>query len=59
MGQRRLPPGAQRPEHDEHEQWSEWIEGSFDPDAFDLAATDAALDTFAWGAGPFRSVCWF
>jgi len=44
------------PKHDEHEQWSEWIGGSFDPDAFDLASADAALDVFAWGASPLRSV---
>lgn len=35
------------PKHDEHERWSKWIDGSFDPDAFDLVATDAALDAFA------------
>lgn len=45
------------PKHDEHEHWSESIGGgSFDPDAFDLVATDAALDAFAWGASPLRSV---
>ncbi|MDQ6849350.1 MAG: plasmid pRiA4b ORF-3 family protein [Actinomycetota bacterium] len=45
------------PKHDEHEQWSEWIGGgSFDPDAFDLTSTDAALFAFAWGGSPLRSV---
>ena len=43
------------PNHDEHEQWTEWIGGSFDPDAFDLAATDAALNGFAWTTGPIRT----
>lgn len=43
------------PKHEEHEQWSEWVDGSFDPDAFDLGPTDAALDAFAWGASPLRS----
>lgn len=44
------------PKHDEHEHWSEWIDGSFDPDAFELVATDTALDAYAWGAGPLRPV---
>lgn len=44
------------PHHEEHEHWTEWIDGGFDPNAFDLAATDAALEAFAWTAGPIRSV---
>lgn len=44
------------PKHEEHEQFSDWIGGSFDPDAFELASTDAALAAFAWGASPLRSV---
>jgi hypothetical protein len=43
------------PEHDEHEQWSEWVDGTFDPDAFDLASTDAAVGAFAWAAITVRS----
>lgn len=34
-------------DHEEHESWTEWIGGSFDPDEFDLAAADAALKHFA------------
>lgn len=35
-------------DHPEHDERLEWAGGSFDPDAFDLAATDAALKHFAW-----------
>jgi Plasmid pRiA4b ORF-3-like protein len=39
------------PKHEEHEQYREWSDGrSFDPDAFDLAATDSALAAFTWSA---------
>jgi hypothetical protein len=31
------------PSHSEHKQYLQWIGGSFDPAAFDLAATNAAL----------------
>jgi len=31
------------PQHPDHEDMLEWIGGAFDPDAFDLAATDARL----------------
>ncbi|MDP9118554.1 MAG: plasmid pRiA4b ORF-3 family protein [Actinomycetota bacterium] len=45
------------PKHDEHKRFSDWIgEGTFDPDAFDLASSDAALAALAWRAGPLRSV---
>jgi hypothetical protein len=36
------------PNHEDHEDRTEWIGGSFDPESFDLAATDAALKYFAW-----------
>ena len=44
------------PGHGEHEQWVEWVGGSFDPAEFDLAAVDKALDPFAWAQSPVRSV---
>lgn len=44
------------PNHEDHDDRAEWIGGSFDPDAFDVAATDAALEAFAWTAGPIRPV---
>ncbi len=31
------------PKHEDHQERLEWVGGSFDPDAFDLAATNAAL----------------
>ena len=31
------------PAHDEHESWLTWAGGSFDPEAFDVAAVNAAL----------------
>jgi hypothetical protein len=40
--------------HDEHEQWIEWVGGGFDPDAFDVASVDKALDVFAWAEAPVR-----
>jgi hypothetical protein len=40
--------------HDEHEQWIEWVGGGFDPDAFDVASVDKALDVFAWAEAPDR-----
>lgn len=42
------------PQHDDHEHWTEWIGESFDPEAFDLDSTDAALAVFAWTARPER-----
>ena len=33
----------QDPEHQEHEEMLEWLGGSFDPEAFDLASTDKAV----------------
>ncbi|WP_244239377.1 plasmid pRiA4b ORF-3 family protein [Corallococcus carmarthensis] len=33
----------QDPEHEEHEELLEWVGGSFDPEAFDLKATDKAV----------------
>lgn len=33
----------QNPEHEEHEDMLEWLGGSFDPEAFDLKATDRAV----------------
>lgn len=44
------------PNHEEHEHWTEWVGGDFDPDAFDLVATDAALEAFAWESGPTQSL---
>ena len=45
------------PDHEAHQRFSDWIGGgSFDPDAFDLASTDAALAVFAWDSSPQRSV---
>ncbi|MDT4928927.1 MAG: hypothetical protein QOF92_1794 [Pseudonocardiales bacterium] len=35
------------PNHEDHGHWTEWIDGSFDPDSFDLVGTDAALEAFA------------
>ncbi|WP_244237163.1 plasmid pRiA4b ORF-3 family protein [Corallococcus llansteffanensis] len=44
------PPGYARllevlrnPKHEEHQEVLEWVGGSFDPDAFDLIATDKAV----------------
>jgi hypothetical protein len=34
------------PDHEEHERMLEWIGGSFDPDAFDLAETNASLKNY-------------
>ena len=34
------------PEHEEHESMLEWIGGSFDPEAFDLAEADAATKDY-------------
>jgi hypothetical protein len=43
--------------HDDHEHWTEWIDGSFDPDKFDLAGTDSQLlEAFAWTTRQLRSV---
>ncbi len=42
------------PGHDEHEQWVEWVGGGFDPDAFDVAAVDKALDLLAWAGAPTK-----
>jgi len=36
------------PKHPEHEERLEWVGDIFDPEAFDLAAADAALKYFAW-----------
>jgi hypothetical protein len=41
-------------EHDEHEQWIEWVGGGFDSDAFDIAAADKALDVLAFAEAPVR-----
>ncbi len=53
------PPGYQEflaalgdPDHDEHEHWTEWTGGGFDPAAFDLDATDQALAEVAWVDSP-------
>lgn len=43
----------QDPGHEEHEQWSEWIGGGFDPEEFDLAATDAAWNRSPGPGAPF------
>ena len=42
--------------HPEHEQWTEWTGGGFDPAAFDLDATDEALAAIAWTDRPVRSL---
>ncbi|MFK4447343.1 hypothetical protein ABH944_004057, partial [Caballeronia udeis] len=34
------------PSHEDHEQLLEWCGGSFDPDAFDLAAVNERLSEF-------------
>jgi hypothetical protein len=49
-GYARLLEALGDPEHDEHEQLKEWIGGSFDPDAFDLTATNALLHPVRRGA---------
>jgi hypothetical protein len=36
------------PKHPDHEHWTEWIGGSFDPNQFDAVATDAVLARLAW-----------
>jgi Plasmid pRiA4b ORF-3-like protein len=36
------------PKHPDHDHWTDWIGGSFDPDEFDLPATDAVLARLAW-----------
>jgi Plasmid pRiA4b ORF-3-like protein len=38
------------PNHEGHEDRTEWIGGSYDPESFDLAVTDAALKYFAWAS---------
>ncbi|NNB89588.1 plasmid pRiA4b ORF-3 family protein [Corallococcus exiguus] len=35
----------QDPEHEDHDELLEWVGGSFDPEAFDLKATDKAIRT--------------
>jgi hypothetical protein len=42
--------------HPEHEHWTEWTGGGFDPAAFDLDATDEALAAIAWTDRPVRSL---
>lgn len=37
------------PAHEEHENWTDWIGGSFDSDEFDLPATNAGLKHFLPG----------
>ncbi|MGI8614038.1 MAG: plasmid pRiA4b ORF-3 family protein [Nocardioidaceae bacterium] len=44
------------PNHEDHDDRIEWIGGSFDPDAFDLTATNTELKALAWAAGPIRTV---
>ncbi len=44
------------PDHEDHDDRTEWIGGSFDPAAFDIAATNAALEAFSWTVGPIRTV---
>jgi hypothetical protein len=34
--------------HPEHDHWSDWIGGGFDPDEFDLPAANAVLARLAW-----------
>jgi hypothetical protein len=33
------------PQHPEHEMYTEWIDGEFDPEAFDLDAINRALSS--------------
>jgi hypothetical protein len=42
-GYERLLEILQDPEHEEHEEMLEWVGGAFDPEAFDLNATDKAV----------------
>jgi hypothetical protein len=56
------PPGYEEflaavgdPGHAEHEYFTEWAGGGFDPAAFDSDATDKALERFAWADGPVPS----
>jgi hypothetical protein len=53
------PPGYEQflaavgdPGHAEHEYWTEWTGGDFDPAAFDVDATDKALEESAWADSP-------
>jgi len=36
----------QDPQHEEHETYLEWLGGGFDPDDFDIDATNAILKHF-------------
>src|SRR5262245_56149608 len=36
------------PSHPDHNHWAEWIGGSFDPERFDVSATNAVLTSLAW-----------
>ncbi len=40
------------PDHEEHEHYLDWVGGAFNPDEFDVAAVDRALDLLAWSAAP-------
>ncbi|WP_241758733.1 plasmid pRiA4b ORF-3 family protein [Pyxidicoccus parkwayensis] len=44
-GYEHLLEALQDPKHEEHEQLLEWVGGSFDPEAFDLEATDRRVRT--------------
>jgi len=35
------------PEHEQHEELLDWVDGEFDPEEFDLAAVNAMLERLA------------
>jgi len=42
--------------HEDHQHWTEWIGGTFDPARFDVMAVNAALSAVAWTGSPVRPV---
>ncbi len=49
LGYREFLETIRDPTHEEHEAMLEWVGGSFDPEAFDLAAVNRALAGFSHG----------